>query len=121
MTAEFVLQLDEGMLDYFREMASEMVERFGISRAEAVARINERYGEMEVSAYPDLMCHELPEFWAYGAYYQRDEKGRLPTGDADDDAAIDFTKLSIHPLPSKDSPVWTLKGEQGEQGGRDDG
>ncbi|WP_413757566.1 hypothetical protein [Streptomyces sp. MMBL 11-3] len=111
MTAEFILTLDEGMLEYFREMASEMTERFGISRAEAVARINDRYGEMQVSTYPDLMCHELPEFWAYGAYYCPDEKGHLPTGDPDDDATIDFTKLSIRPLPPKDSPVWTLKDE----------
>ncbi|MFE7037122.1 hypothetical protein ACFU9Y_43220 [Streptomyces sp. NPDC057621] len=120
MTAEFVLKLDEGMLEYFREMVSEMTGRFGISRAEAVARINERYGEMEVSAYPDLMCHELPEFWAYGAYYRPDDEGRLPTGDADDDAAIDFTRLSIRPLPPTGSPVWTLKDEGGEPGRTDE-
>ncbi|MEU0645673.1 hypothetical protein [Streptomyces umbrinus] len=108
MTAEFLMKLDEGMLEYFREMAGEMTERFGISRAEAVARINERYGSLEISPYPDLMCHELPEFWAYGAYYHYAEaEGRLPMGDAD----IDFTKLPIRPLPPKDSPVWTLKDE----------
>ncbi len=29
VTAEFLMKLDEGMLDYFREMASEMTGRFG--------------------------------------------------------------------------------------------
>lgn len=111
MTAEFVMKLDEGMLEYFREIVGEMTERFGISRAEAVARINEKYGDLEVSPYPDLMCHELPEFWAYGAYYRPDAEGRLPTGDADADAALDFTGLSVHPLPPRDSPAWTLKDE----------
>ncbi|MFF5006024.1 hypothetical protein ACFY3G_24800 [Streptomyces phaeochromogenes] len=109
MTAEFLTKLDEGMLEYFREMAGEMTERFGISRAEAVARINERYGSLEISPYPDLMCHELPEFWVDGAYYHADEEGRLSTEDADED--IDFTKLSIRPLPPRDSPLWTLKDE----------
>ncbi|WP_225858788.1 hypothetical protein [Streptomyces albicerus] len=103
------MKLDEGMLEYFRDMVSEMMERFDISRAEAVARINERYGNLEISPYPDLMCHEFPEFWAYGAYYYPDGKDRLPTGDADADADIDFTQLPIRPLPPKGSPAWTLK------------
>lgn len=108
-TAEFLMRLDEGMLEYFRAMASEMVGRFGVSRAEAVARINERYRDMDIALYPDTMCHEFPEFWAYGAYYYPDEKDRLPTGDADADAGIDFTQLPIRPLPPKDWPVWTLE------------
>ncbi|MEU6610684.1 hypothetical protein ABZ922_37605 [Streptomyces shenzhenensis] len=42
-TEEFLLPLDEEMLEYFRDMADVLVERCGISRAEAVARLNERY------------------------------------------------------------------------------
>ncbi|MBQ0848503.1 hypothetical protein J8N05_09805 [Streptomyces sp. BH-SS-21] len=111
MTAEFHMKLDEGMLGYFREIADEMVGRFGISRAEAVARINERYGGTEMSPYPDLMCHELPEFWAYGPYYYPDDAGRLPTGDASADVGIDVTRLRIRPRPPEDSPAWTLRGD----------
>ncbi|MFF4136255.1 hypothetical protein ACFY1B_32940 [Streptomyces mirabilis] len=39
-TDEFLMALDEGMLAYFRETNEEMVTRFGIPRAEAVAGIN---------------------------------------------------------------------------------
>ncbi|MFJ8792801.1 hypothetical protein [Streptomyces sp. NPDC102462] len=109
MTAEFVMDLDDGMTEYFREIAAEMVSRFGISRAEAVARINERYHDAEISAYPDLMCHEFPEFWSYGLCYYPDPSGRLPTGDEDDDANFDFTRLTIRPTPPKNSPFWTLE------------
>ncbi|WP_328495897.1 hypothetical protein OHS59_26580 [Streptomyces sp. NBC_00414] len=103
------MKLDEGMLGYFREIVDEMVGRFGISRAEAVARLNHRYGGTEIAPYPDLMCHEFPEFWAYGPYYYPDDAGRLPTGDASADAGIDVTRLRIRPRPPEDSPAWTLK------------
>jgi hypothetical protein len=107
MTAEFLMRLDEGMLDYFRDMANEMVSRFAISRAEAVARINDRYQNAEISPYPDLMCHELPEYWVYGLYYYPDEAGRLPTGD---DESIDLSVLKVRPAPEPGLPVWTIKG-----------
>ncbi|MBD0839095.1 hypothetical protein [Streptomyces sp. TRM68416] len=110
MTSEFLMRLDGGMLAYFRDMAEEMVTRFGISRAEAVARINERYRDSEISSYPDLMCHELPEYWAYGLYYCPDDSGRLPTGDEDDDESIDFSALKVRPAPVPGSPAWTIKG-----------
>ncbi|MFF1741493.1 hypothetical protein [Streptomyces mirabilis] len=56
-TGEFLMALAEGMLAYFPEMADEMVTRFGIPRAEAVARINRAYPGQEFGPYPDLMCH----------------------------------------------------------------
>ncbi|MGW3723763.1 hypothetical protein [Streptomyces sp. NPDC000851] len=108
MTEEFLMRLDEGMLEYFRDISKEMVSRFGISRAEAVARINERYQNAEISAYPDLMCHEFPEYWAYGLYYYPDAAGRLPTGDEEDDEDFDLSTLEVRPAPAKDSPAWTL-------------
>lgn len=108
---EFLTPLDEGMLAYFREMADVLVERCGISRAEAVARINDRYGGLRISPYPDLMCHEMPEYWALAVYYAPDAQDRLPTGDPTADADIDFTRLPVHPAPPKDSPCWTLMEE----------
>jgi hypothetical protein len=76
-TGEFLMDLDEGMLAYFRELAHEMVTRFGISRGEAVARINRAYGGRKFGPYPDLMCHELPEYWGNGLYF-KPNAGRLP-------------------------------------------
>ncbi|MFF9114254.1 hypothetical protein ACF09Y_01305 [Streptomyces massasporeus] len=48
---EFVMPLDDEMLVYFREMADVLVERAGIGRAEAVARINAVYGTRESVAF----------------------------------------------------------------------
>jgi hypothetical protein len=107
---EFVLPLDEEMLAYFREMADVLVERVGISRAEAVARINAMYGTRESAAWGvELMGHELPEYWAYGTYYSPDHRHRLPVGDPLADADIDFSTLPVRPTPPKDSPFWTLE------------
>ncbi|MFK0104716.1 hypothetical protein [Streptomyces sp. NPDC091217] len=100
------MNLDEGMVEYFRDIANEMISRFSISRAEAVARINERYHDAEISAYPDLMCHEFPEYWSYGLYYYPNESGRLPTGDEDDDEDFVLSTLRVRPAPPKDSSYW---------------
>ncbi|MET7321583.1 hypothetical protein [Streptomyces sp. NPDC005549] len=108
MTEEFVLDLDEGMLEYFRDMVDVLVDRCGISRPEAVARINRQYADLEVDPYPDLLCHEAPEFWALPAYYGRGDHLLPPTGDPDADAHIDFSRLPVHPAPPRDSPFWTL-------------
>lgn len=107
---EFVLPLDEEMLAYFRDMVNVLVERCGISRAEAVARINATYGTERASGLEvQLMGHELPEFWAYGAYYRPDDGGRLPTGDPGADADVDFSRLRVRPAPPMDSPFWTVE------------
>ncbi|MBQ0883807.1 hypothetical protein KBZ94_02480 [Streptomyces sp. RM72] len=108
MTEEFVLELDEGMLEYFRAMADVLVYRCGVSRPEAVARINHQYADLKVGPYPDLLCHEPPDFWALPAYYDRGVHALPPTGDPDADAPIDFSRLPIHPPPPRDSRFWTL-------------
>ncbi|CAM5729045.1 putative protein OS=Streptomyces fumanus OX=67302 GN=GCM10018772_44330 PE=4 SV=1 [Streptomyces fumanus] len=51
-TEEFLTVLDEGMLRFFREIADELVTRFGISRAEAVARINAAYEGADIDPLP---------------------------------------------------------------------
>ncbi|MFF8934997.1 hypothetical protein ACF08O_09790 [Streptomyces paradoxus] len=106
---EFVLPLDEEMLGYFREMVDVLVERIGVPRAEAVARVNAAYGTRQwVALDLQLMGHELPEYWAYGLYYGPDGRGRSPVGDRVADADIDFTMLPVRPAPPKDSPFWTV-------------
>ena len=49
-----------------------------------------------------------PEFRAYGAYSGPDDQGRLPTGDPDADAAVDFARLPIRPAPPRNSGCWTV-------------
>ncbi|MFF7791937.1 hypothetical protein [Streptomyces sp. NPDC007991] len=102
-TEEFLAALDEGMLHYFREIADELVTRFGISRAEAVARINEAYEGAEIDPYPDLMCHEEPDYWAFGLYFLPKD-GRVPHGESGEDLSLWETR----PAPPKSSHVWTI-------------
>ncbi|MFE0104770.1 hypothetical protein [Streptomyces sp. NPDC059009] len=105
MTEEFLAQLDEEMLDYFRDMVNVLVERFGVSRAEAVARINAMYGADEEIQEGDLMGHEMPEFWAYGLYFEPSDDARpMPSGRKGEDLA----GWQPRPAPPKSSPVWTL-------------
>ncbi|MER7482998.1 hypothetical protein ABTX60_36080 [Streptomyces sp. NPDC126510] len=85
------------------------MERIGLSRAEAVARINASYGTRAwVSLDLQLMGHELPEYWAYGVYCGPDEQHRVPEGSPTADADIDFSTHPVRPAPPKDSPFWTL-------------
>jgi hypothetical protein len=66
---EFTMDADEGMRRFFSQIADEMTARFGIERAEAVARLNHAWGPLTFDPYPDLVCHESAEYWAYGMYY----------------------------------------------------
>lgn len=102
-TEEFLTALDEGMLQYFREIADELVGRFGISQAEAVARINAAYEGADIDPYPDLMCHEEPDYWAYGLYFLPKD-GRVPYAGSTED----LSQWETRPVPSKSSHVWTL-------------
>ncbi|NEA62521.1 hypothetical protein G3I56_07930 [Streptomyces sp. SID12488] len=104
MAEEFLIELDGEMLDYFREIAEEMVSRFGISRAEAVARINSTYEGAQTDPYPDLMCHEMPEYWAYGLYFESRE-GQLPYGAPGED----LSEWEVRPAPPAHSLFWTIR------------
>jgi hypothetical protein len=103
---EFVIPLDEELLAFYREMVNVLVDRCGVSRAEAVARINATYGTGDGVW---IMLHEMPEYWAYGAYYRADLRGRLPVGDPVADADVDFDTLTVRPAPPKESPFWTVE------------
>ncbi|MER6106849.1 hypothetical protein [Streptomyces hirsutus] len=102
-TEEFLTALDEGMLQYFREIADELVGRFGMSRAEAVARINATYEGADIAPCPELMCHEEPDYWAYGLYFQPKE-GWVPHSGSTED----LSQWDTRPAPPKSSHVWTL-------------
>lgn len=90
-------------------MVAVLVERFGVPRVEAVARVNAAYGTRQWGVLDlQLMGHELPESWACGLYYGLDGRGGSPVGDPGADADIDFTTLPVRPAPPKDSPFWTV-------------
>ncbi|GAA1951222.1 hypothetical protein [Kitasatospora viridis] len=99
MAGEFVLEADGDMLRFFARIADEMVERLGIDRAEAVARINDAWAEVEFEPYPDLVCHEPPGYWALELYYD-EVRSWSPLADRSD--------WEARPLPPAHSPAWTL-------------
>lgn len=91
---------DPGMQGYFGKIADFMVREFGITYAEAVARVNHAYRGVKFQPYPDIMCHELPEYWAYGLYYEED----VPYCDESPDRST----WTVRPAPPLDSGSWTI-------------
>ncbi|MFE2067842.1 hypothetical protein ACFXDH_36645 [Streptomyces sp. NPDC059467] len=107
-TEEFLVELDDGMLEFFRDIAEVLVTRFGVSPEEAVARVNAVYEGAKIEPYPDLMCHEFPEFWAYRLYFE--PKGwRTPDGDPEED----LSGWNVRPAPPKGSRFWTVSDRPG--------
>ncbi|MFI9785489.1 hypothetical protein ACIHEI_18620 [Kitasatospora sp. NPDC051984] len=106
--SEFLMKADEEMLEFFSEIA-DVLQTFGISRAEAVARVNRAWGHRKFGPYPDLMCHEDPEYWAHGLYYDngKDDGGLVPYWEENPDRST----WQIVPPPPDDSPAWTLPRE----------
>ncbi len=103
MVREFTMRADEKMTGYFAQIVEEMQQRFSISRREAVARVNDAWGNLEFSPYPSLICHEFPEHWAYWIYYLDDINYW--------EENADHSHWKVRPLPPEDSPAWTLPRE----------
>lgn len=101
--SEFTMRAVPEMQEFLREIADEMVERFGVSRAEAVARINQAWGRQTFDEWPDLITHEDPEHWAYWIYYE----GDVPYWEPD----ADRSQWRVREAPSRDSAAWTLPHE----------
>ncbi|WP_285733197.1 hypothetical protein [Kitasatospora phosalacinea] len=102
-----VARADAGMSGFLLEMTA-VLESFGISRAEAVARMNRSWGRSEFEPYPDLMCHETPEHWAYGMYYDDGSSATVPYWDPD----ADRSAWTVVPPPPDGDPAWTLPREE---------
>ena len=64
-------------MDFCRDIVEEMVTRFGVSRAEAVARVNRRWSDVDPGDRGpriwivglDIVYHEDAAFWACDIYY----------------------------------------------------
>ena len=70
-----------------------------MDRAEAVARVNAHWAGTSFDPYPDLVCHETSEYWAYGIVY-----GDVPFWSP----TADRSQWQPRPAPPADSPAWTL-------------
>ncbi|ROR37339.1 hypothetical protein [Kitasatospora cineracea] len=104
---EFRLEADEQMQEFFSEVA-DVIQSFGASRAEAVARVNRAWGGRKIAPYPDLLCHEDPEYWAYGLYYDDADGDEVPYWDP----SADRSTWTVVPPPPDGDPAWTLPRER---------
>ncbi|MYT31701.1 MULTISPECIES: hypothetical protein [unclassified Streptomyces] len=86
--------------EYLDDIANDMVTRFRIPLAEAVARINRHWEGKTFDSEDDLIFHEMPEFWADLLYYGAE----VPYWDPD----ADRSKWNPIPAPPADSSAWTL-------------
>ncbi|MFB7664252.1 hypothetical protein ACFC1R_09955 [Kitasatospora sp. NPDC056138] len=96
----FLMNADAEMTEFFSAIAQVMRDRFGITWAEAVARLNQAWGHLEFAPYPDLVCHEDEEFWAHVLYFEE----RVPYWDE----GADRDRWQIAPPPPAGSDCWTL-------------
>jgi len=62
--SEFRMPVSAETLDTLREIVDELVGRFGMTRADGVARVNQAWGDLDLATGPDLLGHEDPEYWA---------------------------------------------------------
>lgn len=86
--------------EYLDEIVDDMVNRFGIPPAEAVARVNRHWDGKTFDSEDDLIFHEMPEFWADLLYYG----DGVPYWDPE----ADRSTWQPTPPPPTGSPAWTL-------------
>jgi hypothetical protein len=98
---EFLMEVAAEAREYFGEIADEVVRLCGITRAEAVARINEQRRGLEFLSEMSegLLTHEMPECSALTIYY---------TEVPDFDPNADRSYWQPKPAPARDSGCWTV-------------
>lgn len=96
------MELSAAVRELLDATVGEMVELFGISRAEAVARINEQWHGRDFSGDDEIVLHEDRHYWAMLIYFD----GEVP--DWSDDA--DRSGWVARPAPARDSGHWTVPG-----------
>jgi hypothetical protein len=68
MKYQFAFPTSAQAQDYCDRIVDEMVSLFGITAAEALGRINEKWGGLAFSS-DDTLFHETIDFWAYDIYF----------------------------------------------------
>lgn len=59
------------IMEYIDEIVGEMVAAFGITRDEAIGRVNRQWGGSTFDE-KSLILHQMPDDWAGDIYYGRD-------------------------------------------------
>jgi hypothetical protein len=98
--SEFLMPASDEAQETLRDVVEELVRLFGVSRAEAVARVNLAWAHRDFTEDPGLLGHEEPEHWAYRLYYEGDVAYWEPDADR--------TQWRVRPAPARGTPPWTL-------------
>lgn len=94
----YLMKTSPETLELLEDTADEMVSQCGISRAEAVARINRHWEGLDLSGPNDLILHEDETYWALAIYYEE-----VPDWQANADRA----NWRSRPTPPAGSVYWT--------------
>lgn len=98
---EFLVTGDEDMMELLADTAEVMVTELGLSRAEAVARLNEYWSTRQRLLDSGLAGHETAGYWAFYIYYEEDTPVRGWR-------AADRSSWTAGPAPARDSRFWTI-------------
>ncbi|MCE3035751.1 MULTISPECIES: hypothetical protein [unclassified Streptomyces] len=102
MSTTFTMPTSPETLELLGSIADEMVSEFGITRAEAVARINAHWHGQDLSDEDCLVPHEDERFWAFVIYYGRNVPDWSPGADRSG-------WVPTEP-PAAGSEYWTVRG-----------
>jgi hypothetical protein len=72
--SEFEFVTDAKSEAFCGEIVATMMELFGLSRAEAIGRINRDFTPVDFFGEEHIYYHETPDYWAQTIYYGRDSK-----------------------------------------------
>ncbi len=67
--SEFLMETSEDTSCLLQEIVDEMISMFGISRREAVARVNRQWKGMDLSGEDEIILHEDAYYWCLAIYY----------------------------------------------------
>lgn len=85
--------------ELLRDTAEEMTKQFGISLAEAVARINAQWPDQKFLEDSDIILHEDEYYWALFIYYNGEVPDWRPSAD----------RSAWTPAPKPTDPeFWTI-------------
>lgn len=101
MDQVFLARVSNEMREHLHDIAIEMTGLFGITRAEAVARINAAWPDQDFLEASNMLLHEDEHYWALFVYYG----GDVP----DWRRGADRSSWRPAALPAPDSGCWTVR------------
>lgn len=70
----FIFKTDKESYEYCVSIIDKMVELFGITKEEALGRMNKTWGNLELVGDDDLIYHEDEDYWANNIYYGKNSR-----------------------------------------------